>query len=201
MDATIKKIITDNNISVIYDIGAHNGNFSKQVFNNFKSASVYMFEANSKKKQPKWSIGKYKWFNTVLSNKKDSVKFYSNNSTGDSYYIENTKHYSEKDFIWVNTNTLNNVIMENQLPIPQFIKIDTQGSELDILCQTDMSNCVAVHCEVPAIGQVYNHGAPTNQQYIDFFYQNGFTYKKLVKDIKKQKVTVQHDIIFSKIAI
>lgn len=201
MDATIKKIITENNLSVIYDIGAHNGNFSRQIFDNFKSADVFMFEANPQKSQPRWSLGKYKWFNVVLSDQQQIVKFYYNNGTGDSYYLENTRHYSEDKFKLVSTDTLNNVANENQLPAPEFIKIDTQGSELDILSQTDLSNCAAVFCEVPAVNQVYNHGAPTHEQYVNFFKQHGFNHKKLVKDHVKQNVVLQHDIIFSKMAI
>lgn len=62
------------------------------------------------------------WFSTTENPK----------CTGDSYYRENTKHYSDDKVIIKRgiTNTLDNLFGENRFDL---IKIDTQGSEIDII--------------------------------------------------------------------
>lgn len=200
MDKTSKRIINDNKLTVIYDIGAYQGDFAKKAKKAFPDNHLYMFEANPSRKSPIEVTDKIKWFNGVLSDKEDvEVKFYYRDNTGDSYYRENTNNYQDDDYKLLKTKTLEKVISDNNLELPEFIKIDTQGSELDILSKVDLSNCIAIHCEVPAEGQIYNHGAPDHEQYIAFFRSKGFIYNKVVKDHVKREVIVQHDIIFSKV--
>lgn len=202
MDEISEKIINENNIDVVYDIGAYKGSFSIKASKTFPNICLYMFEANPYRQSPIPVTDKIKWFNGVLSNVKDVIiKFYYRNNTGDSYYKENTHNYNDDDYKLLTTTTLEDIILKNDLKLPQFIKIDTQGSELDILSKVDLSECVAIHCEVPAKGQVYNHGAPSYEEYMAFFSSKGFIYNRVVKDHVKGKVTVQHDIIFSKIVI
>lgn len=75
-------------------------------------------------------------FNVVLSDMIKTVTFYQSNQTddtGDLYYKENTQFYKNISGTEVKTNTLSKLIHENNLPTPDYIKIDTQGVELDIL--------------------------------------------------------------------
>lgn len=200
MDGTSKRIISENNLKVIYDIGAYKGEFAKIAKKSFPDNHIYMFEANPSRKSPIKETDKIKWFNGVLSDKEEAeVKFYYRDNTGDSYYRENTNNYKDDDYKLLKTTTLEKVISDNDLKLPEFIKIDTQGSELDILSKVDLSECIAVHCEVPAIDQVYNHGAPTHKDYMKFFTSNGFLHNKVIKDHVKGRVTKQHDIVFSKV--
>ena len=202
MDEIVKRIISENNLTVIYDIGAYQGWFAKKAKKAFPNNHLYMFEANPSRKSPIKVTDKIKWFNEVLSDKEDvEVKFYYRDNTGDSYYRENTSNYKDDDYKLLKTTTLEKIVFDNNLELPQFIKIDTQGSELDILSKVDLSECIAVHCEVPAEGQIYNHGAPNHEQYMTFFSSKGFIYNKVVKDHVKGKVTKQHDIIFSKTVV
>lgn len=202
MEETSKRIISENNLTVIYDIGAYQGSFAKKAKKAFPNNHLYMFEANPSKKSPIKVTDKIKWFNGVLSDKEDvEVKFYYRDNTGDSYYRENTGNYKDDDYKLLKTTTLEKIIFDNNLELPQFIKIDTQGSELDILSKVDLSECIAVHCEVPAENQMYNQDAPNHEQYMAFFMSKGFIYNKVVKDHVKGKVTMQHDIIFSKTVV
>ena len=202
MDETSKRIISDNKLTVIYDIGAYKGDFAKKAKKTFPDNHLYMFEANPSRKSPIKETDKIKWFNGVLSDKEDvEVKFYYRDNTGDSYYRENTNNYKDDDYKLLKTTTLEKIISDNELELPEFIKIDTQGSELDILSKVDLSKCIAVHCEVPAIDQVYNHGAPTYNEYLEFFTSNGFSYNNIIKNHVKKGVTVQHDVLFTKIEV
>ena len=204
----ITNILTNNNVNVVYDIGAYKGDFSKKIHSIKPSASIYAFEANSKHKRPKWSnnVPTIEWFNTVLSNTIEEKKFYSLGTTGDSLYKEiyNNKHNENKVEI-VTTDTIDNIIKTHNLQLPEFIKIDVQGSELDILSRADLSKCVAIHCETPIDGIVYNQGAPSRQEYFSFFEQNGFMYTKKVRDLdvgkKENRTVVQQDYIFSKVEL
>jgi FkbM family methyltransferase len=204
----ITNIITNNNVNVVYDIGAYKGDFSKKIYGIKPSASIYAFEANSKHKRPKWSndVTTIEWFNTVLSNTIEEKKFYSLGTTGDSLYKEiyNGKHNENKVEI-VTTDTIDNIIKKHNLQLPELIKIDVQGSELDILSRADLSKCVAIHCETPIDGIVYNQGAPSRQEYFSFFEQNGFMYNKKVRDLdvgtKQNRTVVQQDYIFSKVEL
>lgn len=204
----LKKVIVDHNVNVVYDIGAYKGDFSRKVYNIKPQAIIYAFEANTIHLRPKWSknLETVEWFNTALSNTIEERKFYSLGTTGDSLYMEtyNNKH-SESKTKTVTTDTLNNFVNINNLQLPEFIKIDVQGSELDILSETDLSKCIAIHCETPVEGIVYNQGAPTRDQYFSFFEQHGFIHNKKVKDLdvgtKENRTVVQQDYIFSKVEL
>ena len=82
------------------------------------------------------------------------------------------------------------------LPIPNFIKLDTQGSELDILAgatsiigKTDL-----VYTECPIIN--YNLGAPNAHEYINFFLTNDYIPIDCYEIHKLENVLVQLDILF-----
>jgi len=108
-----------------------------------------------------------------LSDKKKNVEFFNNNnSTGDSYYKENTFLHEKLNSVKLQTSTLDDVVEINKLHKPDFIKIDTQGSEIDILkgSQNTIKNCKLIFLECP----------------ISNFNQNNlniYDYRKYMKDI------------------
>ena len=121
-------------IDIIFDIGAFRGDWSKFLNStSLKNKSFYLFEANEENHKYLEKL-KYKSFFCVLSDKTKEVDFFSNLSTGDSYLIEQTSFYKDNiKKIKKQTITLDELIIKKNLPFPDFIKIDTQGSELDIL--------------------------------------------------------------------
>lgn len=149
----------------IYDIGARHAEWAKSIKKTFPKSEVVLFEANEKCRDI-LAQSKFRFFLGILSSEIKDVKFYENDSTGDSYYKENTAHYDSITPIERRTTTLDLVALENKLPPPDFIKLDTQGSELDIL--SGGSNCLQnaslVYIECPIIP--YNIGAPGIQNYI-----------------------------------
>ena len=64
--------------------------------------------------------------------------------------------------------TLDKLVSKNNIPLPDFIKIDTQGSELDILRggEKTISNCSLIYLECPIIE--YNMGSPNLSEYIEY---------------------------------
>jgi len=197
----IKDFSKKHNIQVVYDIGAYNGDFTKKL-NGQLNSQFYMFEASPKKGKPR-SLGKNcHWYSAVLSNSDDEEITWYDNETGSSYYIENPDYARVKYHqIKLKTKRLTTLVRENNIPLPDLIKIDTQGSELDILedCQDILNHCKLVHCEIPAQGVEPYVGTPSYEEYMKFFTDNGFIYNTKIKDHKKDgKILIQHDCFFMK---
>ncbi len=86
----------------------------------------------------------------------------------------------------------------NNLPLPDLIKIDTQGSELDILkgAQKSLEKCKLIYLECPIME--YNQGAPNFQDYIT--YMQAISYEPI--DLCERHLIngrlVQVDILFKR---
>jgi hypothetical protein len=124
---------------VIYDIGScvlHWTKFAKILwpdakfilFDAFAPAEFLYIEENYD-----YNIG-------VLSNRDNSVvKFYQNDLLpgGNSYYREigcdNGKYFPEDIYLELVTKKLDTVVKEMGFPLPDFVKIDVQGAEIDII--------------------------------------------------------------------
>lgn len=151
---------------VVYDIGACQAAWSKELKANFRNIEIILFEANPAYKTFLENSG-FKFFNDVLSNPgREYADFYNGTNTGDSYYKETTKYYDQQSSIRLPCKTLDKIIEENELPVPNFIKIDTQGSELDILkgAQSIIDQVDFIYTECPIIR--YNEGAPSISEYL-----------------------------------
>jgi len=112
----------------------------------------------------------------ALSKAKGKRVFHSNNSTGDSFYPENTKlsgvfGWQEKE---VETADLDSFAVQNHLPSPDWIKLDVQGAELDVLAggKCLFSKSKFLLTEIPLLP--YNLGAPSFSDYLDAFGAAGF---------------------------
>ena len=157
-------------IDTVYDIGAYVGGWSKFTKNNaIPNANFILFEANPVYAEELNSSRFVSFCGTALSNPgRQFVEFYNGTNTGDSYYKETTKYYDEHASIKLPCTTLDIVKQSYNLPTPQFIKIDTQGSELDILAGAEsfIQDVDLIYTECPIV--CYNAGAPNIQDYLDF---------------------------------
>ena len=189
-------------IDTIYDIGAYKGKWSKFLNEtSLKKKNFYLFEANEEH-EPSLRKLKFKYYIGVLSDKKKEVNFFSKAHLGDSYFFEQTNFY-EKDIkpkVKI-TNTLDEIIGEKNFPLPDFIKIDTQGSELDILKggKKTTNNCSLIYLECPIIE--YNLGSPNLSQYIQYLESIDFIPYDICETHYIDKVLVQIDILFIKKSI
>jgi hypothetical protein len=91
---------------------------------------------------------------------------------------------------------LDSVIEEYDLPIPSFLKIDTQGSELDILkgAESVINQVDLVYLECPIIQ--YNKGAPNIGDYIAYMKEKNFIPYDLLEVHRSEEVLLQVDILF-----
>ena len=193
IDLMKKKIKIQN----IYDIGAFKGNWSIFLNNtSLKSKNFFLFEANMENEMYLKKLN-FKYFISVLSDKIKEVKFYSKAHTGDSYYPEQTNFYEKNLLPQIKkTDTLDNIVEKNNLPFPDFIKIDTQGSEIDILKggKKTVENCKVILLECPIIH--YNLHSPNLNEYINYLNLINFVPYDISEIHYIDKVLVQIDILF-----
>ena len=171
----LSQLYQSGNISTVYDIGAHHGNWSLGMEKLMPKASFQLFEANPFCETFLKKTG-FPYHRIALSKAKGKRVFHSNNSTGDSFYPENTKlsgafGWQEKE---VETADLDSFALQNHLPSPDWIKLDVQGAELDILAGGKylFSKTKFLLTEIPILP--YNLGAPSFSDYLDAFGAAGF---------------------------
>jgi FkbM family methyltransferase len=183
-------------IQTVYDIGANNGDWAKYVKTILGSdCQVIMFEPNSVHNQSLEQTGN-QFFNVILSDSVKVVDWYCNNSTGDSYYREVGKHYENIKPISLISTTLDGLIQQNSLPLPELIKIDTQGSEIDILkggIETFI-NAKIIILEIPILQS--NVGAPNFHDYVDFMIGHNFFPIGLIGINTREQIIMQVDLVF-----
>jgi FkbM family methyltransferase len=188
---------TGLSIDVVYDIGCWKGVWSYNLKNSvLPNSQFFLFEANPAYEQILSESG-FPCFMAVLSNPgRESVEFYNGTNTGDSYYKENTTEYDNQGYITLPCITLDQVIKECSLPIPNFIKLDTQGSELDVLAGAEsiINQVDLIFTECPIIR--YNIGSPTIQDYLDYFKQHNFIPIDLLEKHISEETLMQVDIMF-----
>lgn len=184
-------------INYVYDVGAYQGNWTKKLKETvLKNSKFYLFEANVEN-EIYLKNSSHPYFINVLSDKNKEVKFFSKTHPGDSYFLENTNFY-EKTIIpkKLKTFTLNEIQNKSQIPFPDFLKIDTQGSEIDILKGANqiLNNCKVILLECPIIS--YNIGAPKLDDYIEYLDKINYLPLEVTEIHHLDKVLVQVDIIF-----
>jgi FkbM family methyltransferase len=184
-------------IDTVYDVGAWMGYWS----NNLRSAALpdatfILFEANPAYATQLTNSG-FRAFNTVLSNPgREYVDFYNGTNTGDSYYKETTTVYDAQTSIRLPCTTLDELIATHNLPHPNFLKVDTQGSELDVLAGAEsiIKTVDLIHVECPIIR--WNSGAPDIRDYLEYFRTHDFLPVKLLEEHMAEDIFTQVDIMF-----
>lgn len=193
--------LKQNNVEIntVYDVGAFQGDWTKLLKKtSLKNSKFYLFEANVENEKYLKNSG-HEYFINVLSDKNKEVKFFSKVHSGDSYFPEKTNFY-ENTIVpkTLQTTTLNDIQKKIQIPSPDFLKIDTQGSEIDILKGGSkiLNNCKIILLECPIIS--YNTGAPTLNDYIEYLDSINYLPLEITEKHYLDKVLVQIDIVFLK---
>jgi len=119
-------------IKTVLDIGAHEGNWSRLFQNYFPDANILMIEANKDKEEKLKELGNYKiaLLGDIDGKEVDYYKSIDQFTTGNTIYKENniiSTFVPEK----AKTITLSTLLKSNKGY--DLIKMDVQGSELDII--------------------------------------------------------------------
>lgn len=168
------------NPSVIFDIGSCVLQWGKLAKTIWPQSKIYAFEAMElvsflyEENNIEYAIG-------VFSDKDGKeLTFYESYESpgGNSYYRENSwasdRYYGKNSERKVITNKIDTIVRERNFLSPDLIKIDVQGSELDILKGMENTLKSCKHLIIELQHEIYNKGAPLKDQSIPFIESLGF---------------------------
>eukprot|EP00238_Polyblepharides_amylifera_P000315 CAMPEP_0196573596 /NCGR_PEP_ID=MMETSP1081-20130531/3479_1 /TAXON_ID=36882 /ORGANISM="Pyramimonas amylifera, Strain CCMP720" /LENGTH=260 /DNA_ID=CAMNT_0041891365 /DNA_START=460 /DNA_END=1242 /DNA_ORIENTATION=- len=187
----------------IVDIGAHWGSWSTKVQRVFSNSNFHMMEANPQA-MSKLQRTKIPYEIALLGEREESVTYYSNPSasTGNSVFREATQHFDEKNRA-VSSSTRQQTTLDALLGYPNepkftvdFLKIDAQGSELNILRggQNVLKGVSVLLLECSILQ--YNRGAPLAGEVISWLHSKGFVLHEILEFNRLNNVLFQVDFAF-----
>lgn len=162
------------------DIGAYRGEWTKAFLQVFPETRVLMVEADSRHQEYLETVGQ-PFRIAVLGSAPGRRDFYTVNhpgiATGASVYRENTSLYAEGCICETrNVETLDGVLEQGGVKAVNFLKLDVQGAEIDVLRGGEgvlsSGKVDYVLAETSLIG--YNKGAPLCDEVIAFLGRFGF---------------------------
>jgi FkbM family methyltransferase len=134
----IKELIKDGD--VVFDVGANVGNWTEYAIGQHKNLKVFAFEPIPKlidlmKKKFEGKNVTVEQLAMFSSEKAVDFEYYENNSDASGIYHQNwvTQICGTPKKIAVNATYLDKFCKDNKIKHIDFLKIDTEGSELDIL--------------------------------------------------------------------
>jgi len=190
------------NPTVILDIGAHSGQFYRWAKRTWPTSAIWMVEANEVHERILKNITlgtDDEYLIAVLGDEERDVTFYTRSdkphTEGASYYKENAYWDIPQLVMQIpkRLQKLDNLFEDMQFDI---IKMDTQGSELDIikggknLCK----KASAIILEVSLVD--LNEGAPTYDEVIGFMDDFGFEEKMSIGEHYDGDEIIQKDLVF-----
>lgn len=202
---SITDYIKKHRVKNVIDVGAHFGEWATHLWSISKDLHIFSIEANPDCNSRLTLVNK----NSViacLSDKNGIKPFYRTNEdlmcTGNSLYIENTNHYSDEklNVIELETFTLDHIIDKYQPDLVfDFLKLDVQGSELDILKGASgvLKNVKIIQAETDVSG--YNIGAPRQHQVVEYLKEKGFDVVGVVDNIQWNGKLLQQDLLFERV--
>lgn len=185
----------------VLDIGAYRGDFTETLKLVYPSARVIQFEADHRQQdllQPDAYI-------VLLGNECKQVEFYTiadtgyGVTTGSSYYKELTPYYKDPIVMNKHMTTLDIVLSKEHNLGKTLIKLDTQGSELDILSgaveflDRHKPTHILLECSV----KQYNEGAPLIGDVMAYLQKIDYLFNDIVEvKYDNQGDLLQMDVLF-----
>jgi len=187
----------------ILDIGAHTGQFHSWSKRVWPDVGVFMIEANPLHKSVLDRLAMMngdKYLIAALGDKEREVTFYTRSdkphTEGNSYYKE-FNYWDIPQLVHESKVTLRMLddIFEDDA-VFDIIKLDTQGSELDILKGGEnlVNRAKIIILEVSFIE--HNIGAPTTEETIEYMSSIGFEKKMSIGEHYDGEDLVQQDFVF-----
>lgn len=189
------------------DIGAHFGEFSNLFHSIWPSTEILMIEGNQECETFLDALP-FDHCIALLSDENKEVTLHLNPNnlqcTGTSYYKENTKHYIDSVEVQRKTFRLDEITDEVRKKF-EIIKIDTQGSELDIIRGGSETIKYASYVILEVSMVEYNSGCPLFDEVVSYMNNIGFDSYEIVEEhiwndsdykIFSRGQLIQVDIVF-----
>lgn len=162
--------------SLVVDAGAFTGDWTKHASRIFTDSKFLMIEAQSKKEPELRKVvtalqGRADLAVTLLGAESGKeVRFFDTGGTGASMFEENSN--VKKSEVVYKTKTIDELLAGKGKP--QFIKLDVQGAELEVLKGATESLKTTEFVLLEASIMKYNKGAPTFAELVAFMDKAGF---------------------------
>jgi len=186
----------------ILDVGAQVGDFYRECKETWPDSQIMMIEATQEcEPYLKETGGNY--LIAVLSDTKKVVNFYktkvADTNTGNSVYKELTSAYSDDNLIVEKRTTYTlDELYDGYTTTFDLVKLDTQGSEIDILNGGShmIKNTTAIIVEVSHVE--YNENAPLVDEVKEYMESVGFVYNMEIGQTYSNEFNglIQRDLVF-----
>lgn len=179
----------------ILDIGAYHGSWSEVMWHVWPDAQYHLIEANADC-TPQLARTGFKYDIALLSDRAKDVMYHkcqTGSGEGNSMYKENSVYPFKSE--WARTKTLNQVAGDR---VFDMIKIDAQGSDLDVLLGGSRiypkATVIQLECQI----QQYNESAPLASEVIAYMDNNGFRLFDIGEyHYNSRNMLIQADFIFA----
>lgn len=184
------------------DIGAYVGEWTEQFLEIFPGKKVLMIEAQKSKKPFLEEVSQkhegINFLNDLLSAADGKlVSFFENETASHVEVSKENKPDGNKNYT---SKTLDTVIEKNNYPWPDFMKLDVQGYELEVLkgAEKCMKNCQVCLLEVTFL-DLYS-GDPLILEVLNFMDNKGFQAYDISQLMRRpfDKALYQADVFFVK---
>jgi FkbM family methyltransferase len=137
----VQKFLIKQKPNTIFDVGANKGQFASLLMKYFPEATIYSFEPHpvSFNELNKIESSKVKKYNIALGKENTKMQLFdyeedqgSQHASLNQEVITNI-HSKKSKSIEVNVVKLDDFCIENKIPSIDFLKIDVEGFELDVL--------------------------------------------------------------------
>jgi len=195
-------------ISHLLDIGAYRGEFTKIVKKHWPEVTAWQIEADER--QQPW-LQTDAIFSLLSDQSNRELDFFTLNNensitTGSSVYKELTQYYKNPIVVKKRTTTLDDIAkrvnFRGNWKNSGLIKLDTQGSELDILrgAENFLSTYQPKYILIEASVKPYNLEAPLVGDVIEYMRSKGYQIVDLMHCLYDSgESLLQVDILFNKI--
>jgi len=195
-------------ISHLLDIGAYRGEFTKIVKKHWPAVTAWQIEADER--QQPW-LQTDAIFSLLSDQSNRELDFFTLNNensitTGSSVYKELTQYYKNPIVVKKRTTTLDDISkrvnFRGNWKNSGLIKLDTQGSELDILrgAENFLSTYQPKYILIEASVKPYNLEAPLVGDVIEYMRSKGYQIVDLMHCLyDSSESLLQIDILFNKI--
>jgi len=171
---------------VIYDIGACVLHWTNEAKKFWPNAHYVAFDAMQESETFFKQAGVPYNIGVLSDTDNKEVKYWvsPNHPGGNSYYKENSEinpgadtYFTDDNARVLHAQTLDTVVKQKGFPLPDLIKIDVQGAELDVLkgAKETLQHCKDLIIELQHVE--YNKGAPLKEDVVAYLESIGFQMK------------------------